>query len=253
MMTFDKTSKGIAFAQIFGGKDDKKIIYLVRKDGDFKELKLEDDSHFEIIPNPNTERENLYFTGPGGAGKSRKASFFIEKWIKKIGKNKDIYLFSAKEEDPALDRFDPIRVPIDHSLLEQKITHKDFQKGDFIIFDDVDSIKDKKVKDETYKIIADVLNVGRSYNLWVIVTNHLPTDRDRTKQILNECHLAFWFPFSGGKQQINYMLKTYIGLDPVTIAKVKKTKSDWACAYCRFPTTICTEKECWIADIDEDE
>ena len=73
-----------------------------------------------------------------------------------------------------------------------------------------------------------VLEVGRHYNTYCILTNHLPTNGLYTKRILNESRYVIYFPHSGASRQMRYLLNEYLGLERNTILQIKKCKSRWA-------------------------
>ena len=65
--------KGIPIAKIFDGKYGNKVISVEDKPtskSDFKVLGIASDAKFQLVPNPDTERQILYITGPSGSGKS---------------------------------------------------------------------------------------------------------------------------------------------------------------------------------------
>ena len=61
-----------------------------------------------------------------------------------------------------------------------------FLQDSLVIMDDIDVINPKKVKDAVFHILNEILQIGRHFNITCIVTNHLPTDFQRTRIILNE-------------------------------------------------------------------
>jgi hypothetical protein len=65
-----------------------------------------------------------------------------------------------------------------------------------IIFDDVDVISDKRIRDGVYNLLNQVLEIGRHFNITCLMTNHLPSNRNDTRRILNECHIFVYFPRS---------------------------------------------------------
>jgi hypothetical protein len=59
------TKEGRPFAKIIGGKYNNQVISVSEKsDEGFKYLGISNDANFQLIPNPKTEREILYVTGP---------------------------------------------------------------------------------------------------------------------------------------------------------------------------------------------
>ena len=90
-----------------------------------------------------------------------------------------------------MDPIDVKRIPLNHNLVDDPITVESAAHS-LIIFDDTDSIEDELVKDAVYKFLNTVLQIGRSYKINAIITNHLATGGKFTKVILNESHSTAW-------------------------------------------------------------
>lgn len=103
--------------------------------------------------------------------------------------------------------------------------------GCLIVYDDVDSMDavSAELDDAVQKSIKDVLNLGRSFHLSVIVTSHLGSDYRRTRGVLNETGNIVIFPRSSNPDAIRYVLKKYTTLDKDTIERVFKLPSRWVC------------------------
>ena len=174
---------------IKGGKCDKKIAYinpdLNEHDAtDFKHLKIANESKFQQIPDTAKEREIIYITGPSGSGKSTYTRMFLEEYKKKF-KDREIYLFSSLKEDESLDKIKPKRFKIDDTLWKDPIQAEELKES-VCIFDDIDVISDKKIKEAVYSIMNNVLEIGRHFKIKPIIINHLPTNGRETRRILNE-------------------------------------------------------------------
>jgi len=66
-------NNGTPIAKIVCSKYDNKVISVEAKPtskSDFKVLGIANDAKFQLVPNPDTERQILYITGPSGSGKS---------------------------------------------------------------------------------------------------------------------------------------------------------------------------------------
>jgi energy-coupling factor transporter ATP-binding protein EcfA2 len=182
----------------------------------------------EIIPFPNIEDDQtdaLFIAGPRGSGKSYITSTYTEVYKKIFPKNK-IYLFSTKPYDECLDKLKPIRVEINDELIEEPIT-LDELKNSLVIFDDIDSIADKDIKSELFRLYNLILQNGRSYKITVIITYHNITDYKMTRETLNNSSHCIIFPQSGATAQNKYMLKTYCGLEKHQIDKIMGLNSRW--------------------------
>ena len=75
------------------------------------------------------------------------------------------------------------------------------------IFDDIDVISDKKIREAVYDILNQVLEIGRRYKIHCVVTNHLPANGKDTRRILNEAHTVTYFPHSSSGK-LNTCLKS---------------------------------------------
>ena len=211
-LTFNNVGKPVA--KIKGGKYNNKIISinpnLNDNDAtDFKHLKISNDSTFQHIPDTTKEREIIYITGPSGSGKSTYTRKFLEEYKKKY-KDRPIYMFSSLKEDPSLDSIKPKRFKID-ALYKDPIEAEEL-KDSVVIFDDIDVISDRKIKEAVYNILNNILEIGRHFSITCIITNHLPTNGRDTRRILNESHCYVYFPHSAGGK-IKYLLQEYLDID----------------------------------------
>ena len=129
---------------------------------------------------------------------------------------------------------------------------KDF-KDSLLIFDDTDCIKDKKIKLKVDKILDEVLQVGRHYNISALITRHTACNSKDTKMILAESHSYVIFPNGLGNKAITYLLDNYLGLDKKQIKKIKSLKSRAITINRTFPMSVVSEKECFTIDNNIDE
>ena len=81
-------------------------------------------------------------------------------------------MFSSLPEDESLDDVKPQRLRLDSSIYEDPIEVEEF-KDSVVIFDDIDVISDKKIRDAVYNILNKVLEIGRHFKITALVTNHL--------------------------------------------------------------------------------
>lgn len=253
MLNIEKIGNPIC--KIVGGKYDGQIIYLNTNDSitvkkSFNRLRIED-GKFQQLPNFQIERNIWYITGPSGSGKSTYTFNISKEWVIGKKKNKDIYIFSALKEDPSLDKLKPKRIMIDDMLIDDPFHAEDFENS-LVIFDDIDVISNKHHREAVIKILNEILEIGRHNNVSCIITNHLPTGGKDTRRVLNESHYIVYFPHSGSKKQINYLLNQYIGLDNDEIIKIKKSKSRWACIYKNYPMIALTERTINVLSSEDD-
>lgn len=185
----------------------------------FLDLELEDDYKFHHISNQNNERDVLFVSGMAGSGKS----YYVNEYSKEyhsIHPKRPIYLFSFKREDKTLDSNKTIkRINIfDAEFLDEEIGVEDFRDS-LVIFDDIECISEKKLKTKIFKLLTELLQIGRSYNVSICFANHEPTNSQETKPILTESQSITIFPKNMGNKKLQYLLDSYFGMDKEQIAK----------------------------------
>jgi len=253
MNEFNLVKTGRPLCKILDGKLNGTIISVAPK-GDvnvntFPVIRLPEESKFQIIPDSNKERDILYITGASGSGKTTFTAGYIKEYKKTYKKN-EIYVFSALKEDETLDKLGIQRVKVGNNLIEDPLTIDDF-KNSLVIFDDIDVISDKKVREAVYKILNSILETGRHTKTSCINTNHLPTAKNETRRILNEAHAIVYFPHSGSVRGINYLLTDYVGLTKEDIQVIKGMKSRWCCIFKNYPQIAMTERQLWFVGEDD--
>ena len=254
-MTLNFNQVGKPVAMIKGGKYDKKLIYINpdlndHDATDFKHLKIANESKFQQVPDTTTERQILYITGPSGSGKSTYTRMFLEEYKRKY-KDREIYLFSSLKEDESLDKIKPKRFKIDDSLWKDPLNAEELKES-VCIFDDIDVITDKKIKEAVYKIMDNVLEIGRHFKITAVITNHLPTTGLFTRRILNEAHCYIFFPHSAGGK-IRYLLQEYLDIDKKMVSYFKNANSRWCCIFKNFPMAYMLEHEIGMLHANEDD
>ncbi len=217
---------------------------------EFRQLKIANDSKFQHIPDTTKEREILYITGPSGSGKSTYTRKYLEQYKKKF-KNRPIYLFSSLPSDESLDKVQPKRIKLDETIHTDPIAVEELKES-ICIFDDIDVISDKKIREGVYTILNQVLEIGRHYKIHCVVTNHLPTNGKDTRRILNEAHTVTYFPHSAGGK-IKYMLEEYVGLDKKQIAYVKRQNSRACTIFKNYPQCYLLEHEIGLLNLHDDD
>ena len=96
---------------------------------------------------------------------------------------------SSLPNDESLDDIEPKRVLLNESMHENPIPIKEFANS-VIILDDVDLISNKRIQDDVYNLPNQVLELGRQFKITCLMTNRLPSNRNDTRRILNECHIS---------------------------------------------------------------
>lgn len=195
------------------------------------------------IPNIDT-REVVYVAGPSGSGKSTYVSYYIKNYAE-LFPDKDIFLFSRKDTDPVLDKIKNLhRIEINEELIKDPIdVVKELPSGGLICFDDVNTIQDDKLRKQISKLKNDILEIARANNVYCIITSHLviPDEKKDARIIMNELHTFTCFPKSGSQYQIDYVLKKYFGLSPLTISAIMHAPSRWVTIYRSYPQIVMHE------------
>lgn len=227
--------------------DSDGVLYYINEEGNIKNnIIMTGKNKLMIVPNIDAEREVIYCAGASGSGKSTMASKFITKYLELYPDN-DFFLFSRKPEDKILDKLDPIRVPINKELIEDKIdiTTEFKRSGSVLLFDDCNTISDKKLKEYVEELVADILEVGRAYRLTCIITNHLiiPSEKNFSRTILNELTSFVFFPKSGSVGQTEYCLSKHFGFNKKQTSKIMSIdNSRWICILRNYPPVCISEK-----------
>ncbi len=246
----DTSCKGKLFKQMFRDliQDEKRKTERPGEDLG-KELRFEE-GEVQVLPNKN-KREILYIAGPQGSGKSHYTGKYIKEF-KKMFPNKAILLFSKIDDDVSFRDIKGIKqINIDDDLIDDPIDVKKELKNSLCIFDDIDSIRDKDLQHEVYKLRDEIQKVGRDQaeegnDIYMCITNHQMTDYKNTRDCLNECTSITLFPKSGSSYGITRVLQHYCGFSKKDVDKVLKLPSRWVSVYKNYPQYVIHEKGCYL-------
>ena len=153
--------------------------------------------------------------------------------------------------DESLDKIKPKRFKLNEALHEDPIKVAELAES-MCIFDDIDVISNKKIREAVYDILNQILEIGRHYKIDCICTNHLPTNGKETRRILNEAHTITYFPHNAGGK-IKYLLEEYVGLDRKQMAYIKKQRSRACTIFKNYPQCYMLEHEIGLLDMESDE
>lgn len=214
----------------------------------FDNLSLEgrDDQYFQLIPNPETERQILYITGSSGSGKS----YFTKKYCREFARifpKRPIILISSVDKDESVDDIKNLkRLKLKSTeFLEEDFVIDDF-KDCLVIFDDTDCITDKKLRTKVNGILGMILETGRHTNTYCIYTSHLATAGNDTKRILNESHSITFFPRTMGGRMMKYLCEGYLGLDKKEIQHLKNVPSRSITVMKTYPKVVVGDKDVFL-------
>ncbi len=138
------------------------------------------------------DRDILHITGPSDSGKSAYTRKYMEQCRKKF-KSWPIFLFSGLPSDDSLGNVGPNRIELNWTMHTGSIKVVELRESIFI-FDDIDVISDKKIKEAVCDALKQVLGIGRHCEIHCVVRDHLPTNGNDTRRILNEAHTVTYFP-----------------------------------------------------------
>lgn len=222
--TTDRYKKSELIAIVNGGKQHGKKIYHNPdpKMGGSKEFTLpnNDTSRFLF----NKKNRVFYIAGPSGSGKTTYAAELIKNIKPKDDK---LYLLSSIDKDSNIDHLKPKRIIIDEEWINDPIEHTQIPKNSFILFDDCDNISNKKIQNNIFTFMKQLLNMGRHRNITVIITSHLINPiQANARHLLNELQSITIFPQSGGHHQIAYYLKRYGGLTDKKINEIMENNKN---------------------------
>ena len=252
---------GRPLCKISGGKYNGMVVSVStdhneeNKEGDelireFRRLAIPNDSKFQQMPDTIKQSEILYITGCSGSGKSTYTRKFIEQ-LKKAKKDIPIYLFSALKEDESLDSVGPKRIELDESLVDDPIDIKELSNS-VVLFDDIDVIPEKKIREAVLKIMNLALEVGRHYKINMVITNHLPTNGRDSRRVLNEASSFTYFPHSANAR-IKYFLTEYVGVDKKMISYFKKQNTRAVTIFKNYPMCFLCEHEVGLVNAFDDD
>lgn len=193
-----------------------------------------------MVPMPSVKgRDTPYIAGPSGAGKSTYVSILISE-MRALVPNRPLYVFSRLDSDEVIDIHEPTRVSICSELMREPPDIKDMA-GSIVVFDDVDTIPDKKLAEFTRKLRDDLLETGRHENITVISTSHQLTNWNKTRQQINEASSVTVFPGRTPTNHIRRYLKEYVGLELKEIKKILDLRSRWVTICHRVPRYVLHE------------
>lgn len=258
-MSFNYENVGSAFAIIKSDDSKKNKILSIADDNEMDEIKkgflsidLKDGQKLLPYPEPKPtlERQIGYITGPSGSGKSTYVKNYCREW-KKQHKDRPIYLFSSLTEDPSIDDLKPSRIKLE-TLVNDPLDLTEVEEGSMLIFDDIDNIGNKKIRDSVYGVLNNVLEIGRHRKIWCLITNHLPTLGKDGRKILNETHFVVYFPKAGSNGvNMKRLLVDYLGMDNKFMPKMKKEKTRWVTIFKTYPNFYFTETKARLVDDEE--
>lgn len=180
------------------------------------------------------ERLSYFIAGPPGCGKSTTAAQILSLFPKL-----PVYLFSDVGEDRAFEGLDIRRMKMEADLISELKPEMFCTKSDcWVVFDDIDKIRDAKTSKALVALMDNIIANGRShgqYNIHVIATSHSLSDYRKTKYMIENCEYWVIFP----SKTINSQLKRL--LSKMDLDKLDLKKYDRIFVHQSHPTFIVTD------------
>lgn len=243
----------IAFITNRRGQREGTLSFTESQDG-IDSMELEDGFTFQLVPRPVKEQERmtLFVAGEAGAGKSHFTREYAKKYHKMFPDN-PIYLISYKDEDPTLDAYEEIiRLPaLTPEFLGTclDINFDEF-RDTFFIFDDIDSIVNKKTKETIYGLLNKMLRLGRTYHISVAYIGHALYGSNEIKQVLFEAQSITIFPRYLTYQKLRYLLDKYLGFSKNQIEQIRKIKDRSVTLVKGADKIILADTQCFVMGND---
>lgn len=226
-------------------QEGKKVVYLTdkpTKDG-VDTMKLTGDKTFTPSIYKATERTVGMISAASGSGKSFYVKMYCEAYHKMWPK-RPIYVFSSLASCQTLDKLSYLkRVKISTPEFMGTEFNADDFKESLVVFDDIDVMSNKKIRDKVITVLNTLLQTGRHAEASVLYTTHLATNGHMTKLILAECHFLTFFSKNMPQKSLKYLLENYLGYDPKEIEYIKKLEGRWCTAVKSYPACCFSEKE----------
>lgn len=197
------------------------------------------------------DRSVDYIAGPSGAGKSTYTADLVRKH-NKLNPEAKVILYSRSPiaDDKAFADIAGVvqQATLGSDLIANPLDVTTLEKDTLLVFDDVGTIFDEKLKQAVQKVIMDVAETGRKYKVYLVVTSHLinPNDRGFARVMMNEMEFLTLFPGSGNAHSITYVLKKYLGLGATQIRRILDTKSRWVRIHTHAPRWVLEEHAAYI-------
>lgn len=217
-------------------------------DAQRKEITLSGSMTFIPLPQMlESGSERGYIAGAAGSGKSTYVGKYIEQY-KKMFPGRPVWVFSRVENDYEIDRNDVNRMILNKSILQNPISPDELtgKNGSLCIFDDIDTIPDKKINDAIHKLRDDITETGRHKKITCLSTGHQLMNYKKTRDLLNESNFVTFFPRSGSAYHIRRFLQLYCGLDKINIEKILRLPSRWVTIYKVYPIYVISERNCYL-------
>jgi len=186
----------------------------------------------------------LLISGQSGAGKSYFAGCWLQTFLDWAGP-RDVFIFSKVAEDESLDEIEGAQ-RVDLSELPDDPIQVEDLAGAVALFDDVDTISNKKELRAVQDLRNDVLQTGRHDKIQVLTINHLLTNGSETRKALTEATAVVLFPRAGTRLQATRYLRDYCGFERPLVRKIMSVPSRWVYVARTFPPYVVHERGAFL-------
>lgn len=251
-MNFDNI--GTSICKVINENNKKEKIIYVEQDKNkvecyFEEYVCKNGEYMQLVPqNVKDDRNVLYVTGQSGSGKTTFSKKYIEEYKKKY-KKREVYVFSYFTEDKNLDTKYLKRIKLDDEFVNTELYLDDFRDS-LILFDDIDTIKNKPLKKKLKGILDNLLELGRHYCVDIVYISHQCNKGSETKSILTECGSITIFPAVMSSISFKYLLGVYFGMNIDQMRRIKKLNSRAVTIIRTYPNIVLYDKGCYVLNDD---
>lgn len=242
-LTTEYSPKAIAIAEVKGSRHKGTVLYCKQKkepSETLSQIALPLSATFKPLYTSHEGYPNRYLiSGPSLCGKSFFAWMIAEDYKRQFPKN-PIYLLSAVDRDPNLDKVKPTRIDCNEKIVDDPIQLNEL-KNSLVIFDDIDAFPNKDISKALNHLRDTIMTTGRHENIAVISTTHLLLEGDKSKKAITQAFTFVIFPSTGGEYHATELLKRYMGYKKDKIQQITSVLSRWVLIN-RVPRYILHEK-----------
>lgn len=218
-----------------------------------KEVSLSDGRMFRILPTAKEgKRDVLYLAGPPGQGKTYLSCQFLRLY-ERMWPTRKCFVFTGDERDPTilaqnLQRTEIISVDLKDKdgipfFLKKQWTHESFYNC-VVMFDDVDGMVNKQVVNALRDLMDKCLKMGRHTGTSVIITNHMLTEYQKTRQWIQQANWVVFFPLSAIGRNIEYFIRDYLGIKNVESQEQLMRMGRWVAVKTDTPQLALSDYKC---------
>lgn len=214
-----------------------------------------EDGLMEVVPlRVKNMTDSLYITGASGSGKSSVTGTYLSNY-KEMFPDNPIYLFSRVATDKVLDQYNPIRIMLDVTILQNPITPEQLSNqdpktrkylGSLVIFDDIDTIEVVKIRKEVQALRSLLLETRRHFLIYMVSTSHQLFNYASTRLLISEATALVCFPKKSSLAQLQRYFKEVLGYSLIESRKFLNTDSRWIYVHAQSPRFIVSESTVFL-------